>query len=245
MKQAALLLTVIALPFFFSCTKDANISSDPAGKTVSTAQAAAKGGGGGGSTITGPISFVGGTFKLVGGNSDSIQINLTQTAPAGWVLALSSNDPAFRVPSSFPVPQGAFVVHVPITSSIIASTKTITVTATLLGQSVSSSPFKIFPLHYSFPAPQLQSPGNGSGFKNRLQVKFTWSDNVNAYYHDLQISDTPTFNSTYLDEVYVDNPIWAQSYFNGLGKRYWRVRYIDGSGTPGPWSPINGFEIKP
>jgi len=231
---------------FSSCKKEIKGENLSTANSLTSPDASSKGssGGGGGTATTGPISFVGGVFKLIGGNSDSIQINLTQAAPAGWVLSLSSNDAAFQVPASFPVPQGALYVHIPVTSSVITVTKKIVITAQLLGQTVNSFPFEIFPLHYNFSAPLLQSPGNGSGFRNRIQVKFTWSDDVNAYYHDIQISDDPNFTNTPMLEVYLDGPIWAASYFNGLGRRYWRVRYIDGSGTPGPWSAVRNFEIK-
>lgn len=69
--------------------------------------------------------------------------------------------------------------------------------------------------------------------------------NVNAYYHGIQISDDPTFSNVPILEVYLNDPLWAASYFNGLGKRYWRVRYIDASNTAGPWSAVRNFEIKP
>ena len=117
--------------------------------------------------------------------------------------------------------------------------------ASLAGQTKASPTFQVFPLHYTFTDPQLQSPGNGAAFRNRIAIKFTWSDDGNAYFHHLQISDSPSFNSTYLDEVLADDPIWAQSYFNGVGIKYWRVRYLDGSGAAGPWSQTGSFEITP
>jgi hypothetical protein len=227
-----------------SCEKHGNVFS-VASDTTQNILPQSKGSGGGSTSAPGPISFVGGAYRLIGGNSDSIQINLSQAAGPGWVLSLSSNDPNVQVPATFPVPEGAFIVHVPITSSVISSSRNVIITATLQGQTKSSLPFKVFPLHVIFPSPQLQSPGNGAGFKNRIQVKFTWSDNANAYYHDIQISDNPSFSGTPMLEVYLNDPIWAASYFNGLGIRYWRVRYIDASGSFGPWSVARSFEVKP
>lgn len=205
----------------------------------------AKNGSGGSGGSTGLISSIGGAFRLIGGNSDSIQVNFSQPAPAsGWALSLRSSDPSIQLPSTVVAPAGAFIIHPALTSSVIPASKNVTITATL-GTESKSFVLKVFPLHYrAFAAPKLQSPGNGAGFKSRIQVKFTWTDDVNAYYHDLQISADPTFSSTTMDEVYLNDPIWAQSYFNGLGKRYWRVRYIDASGAPGPWSQANWFEIK-
>lgn len=250
-KRILTFATATSLLLLTSCQKDIkrNQNENTSNSALQLSPASAltsKESGGGGTTTTGFISFVGGTFKLIGGNADSIQINMTQPAPAGgWVLNLSSSTPSFQIPATFTVPAGVSIVHVPVTSSEITSTKSVTITAKLLGQTKSSPSFDVFPLHATFPAPALGSPGNGAGFKNRLQVKFSWSDHANAYYQDLQISDHASFASSYLDEVYLDDPIWAQSYFNGLGKRYWRVRYIDGSGTPGPWSGVRNFEIKP
>lgn len=253
MKTTLIFVTATSLILLTSCEKDirGNQNENASNTTLqlsSTSASTSKGSGsgGGGATTAGFISFVGGTFKLIGGNADSIQINMTQPAPAGgWVLNLSSSTPSFQIPATFLVPAGVSIVHVPVTSSEITSTKSVTITAKLLGQTKSSPSFDMFPLHATFPAPKPGSPGNGAGFKNRLQVKFSWSDNANAYYQDLQISDHPSFAGSYLDEVYLDDPIWAQSYFNGLGRRYWRVRYIDGSGAPGPWSEVRNFEIKP
>jgi hypothetical protein len=227
-----------------SCEKQGNVFSVGSDTTQNILPQLKKGGGGT-TPVPGPISFVGGAYRLIGGNSDSIQINLTQTAGPGWVLSLSSNDPNVQVPAAFAVPAGALYVHVPITSSVISSSRNVIITATLQGQTMTSLPFKVFPLHVSFPAPQLQSPGNGSGFKNRIQVKFAWSDNANAYYHDIQISDNSSFGGTPMLEVYLNDPVWAASYFNGLGIRYWRVRYIDASGGFGPWSAVRSFEIRP
>ncbi len=195
------------------------------------------GSGSGGSNTTGFLQSVisGSASRLISANSDSIWVSFTQASLAGWVLKLSSNDPSVHVPATYAVPQGSFNVHPPVTSSVISSSKSVTITVTL-GTETKSTTLKVFPITYNFPAPQLQSPGNGAGFKNRIQVKFTWSDNANAYHHDIQISDNAAFNNTPILEVYTDNPIWAASYFNGLGMRYWRVRYIDASGNFGPWS---------
>lgn len=245
MKRLSILLTATGLLLLISCEK--GIVHNDAASSSSAPTALLRGGnnGGGGTTTNGLISSVSGVFKLIGGNSDSIQINLTQAAPAGCVLSLSSSsDRTLQVPSTFLIPQGTFFVHIPVTSRVITSNTSVTITATLNGQTKSSAPFDVFPLHATFPAPKLQSPGNGAGFKNRLLVKFTWVDNADAYYHDIQISDSPRFGVASIHEAYLDDPIWAASYFNGLGKRYWRVRYIDASGTPGPWSEAWNFEIK-
>lgn len=243
------LLFCSLLLLLFSCTKEIKdaSSSQALSQTSATQAPLSKGGGsGGGTTTTGFLQNVlpSNAYRLVSGNNSNFFVSFTQTAPSGWVLNLSSNDPSVKVPATFAVPAGAFNVEPPITSSTISTAKQVTISVSLLGQTKSTT-FKIFPAAATFSAPQLQSPGDRAGFKSRIQIKFTWSDNSNAYYHDLQISDSPTFTSSYLDEVYLNDPIWGQSYFNGLGKRYWRVRYIDASNNPGPWSAVKSFEIKP
>ena len=236
---------LLALFIMAGCKKNNKEILQSISSTDSTTLISAKGGGGG-VNPTGMISFIGGAFRLIGGNSDSIQVNFTQAAPAqGLTVSLTSSDPAVQLPATFFVPAGEYIIHPHLTSSLISASKNVTITVTL-GAESKSFVLKVFPLHYRFStSPKLQSPGNGSGFKNRMQVKFTWTDDPNAYYHDIQISDDPSFTHGTMDEVYLNDPIWGQSYFNGLGKRYWRVRFTDGNGTPGPWSVTNWFEVKP
>lgn len=211
------------------------------------ARPASKGGGGGGGNTTTFLQNVlsGTASRLAGGSSDSIFVSFTQPSPAGWVLKLTSSDATtVKVPATYTVPQGVYNVSPPVISSPVASSKLVTVTVAL-GTESKSTTLKVFPTSFNFPAPQLQFPGNGSGFKSRIQVKFTWSDNANAFYHDIQISDDPAFSNTPMLEVYTNDPIWAASYFNGFGKRYWRVRYVDAGLHFGPWSAVRNFEIKP
>lgn len=229
-----------------ACTKQHELISLATSATPADISTTSKGSGsgGGGNQTTALLSFIGGASRLIGGDNDSIQVNFTQPAPAGgWTVSFTTSDPSVRLPASYPVSAGQYFIHVPLTSTVTTIAKVVTITVKLNAESKSNT-VKVFPLHYSFPAPQLQSPGEGAGFKNRILVKFTWSDNINAYYHDIQVSDDRTFSNTPMLEVYLNDPIWAASYFNGLGKRYWRVRYVDSSGNFGPWSDIRSFEIK-
>ncbi|MGB8191075.1 MAG: hypothetical protein WCF67_04105, partial [Chitinophagaceae bacterium] len=231
-----------------SCKKESPVTGQqaPVNELVSGSGSGNGGGGGGGGTTTGFLQniFPGLAYRLVAGNSSSVFVSFTQPSQAGWILKLASNNPNVQIPATYAVPAGVFNVEPPITSSPVTNSQMVTISVTL-GAQTKSTTFKIFPATAAFPAPQLQSPGDRAGFKNRIQVKFTWSDNANAYYHDIQISDNPQFNGTPMAEVYLNDPIWAASYFNGLGVRYWRVRYVDASGNFGPWSTIRSFEIKP
>jgi hypothetical protein len=241
MKQ--LLSAALIVVFAIACTKQGDVITPATSETPLNISATSKGSSGGGTQTTGLLSFIGGASRLIGGAADSIQVNFTQPAPAGgWIVTFTTSDPAVQLPASYAVPAGEYIIHVPLTSNVVTASKVVTITVKLNAESKSNT-VKVFPLHYNFPAPQLQSPGNGTGVKNRIQLKFQWSDNVNAYYHDIQISDETTFSNPML-EVYLNDPIWAASYFNGLGRRYWRVRYIDASGTPGPWSEVRYFEVK-
>ena len=252
MKNLSFLLIAVTL-VFGSCRKATEDLYTPAAgnSTASPAAITAKGGGsgsGGGNNSrimapSGPITGIGVLIKHEGGINDSIWIGLNQ-ATQGTIITLSSSNPSLHVPTSVAIPAGAtFGFYVQVSSSAVSSTQTTTVTASLTGQSKTSAAFNIYPAHVTFTAPQLSSPGNGSKFKNRLQVTFSWAANVNAYYHDIQISDNAAFSGDPVLEVYTDNPIFPASYFNGLGIRYWRVRYIDGSGSFGPWSAVRNFQI--
>ena len=205
------------------------------------------GGGGGGDATAGPIQNV--FFNqnpLVSGDTSSVLVSFTQVAPAGgYTLSLRSNDPAMQVPSTYPVPEGAFVVHVPLSTTPIADARVATVTVTLLGQSKSNS-VKLYPRTATLAAPTLFKPGDRSGFKMREIVDFDWNDQNNAWCYHLQIDDDPGFAGypAYAN-VCTPNSFFRQSAFGPLGSTaYWRVRAQDASGNPGPWSAVRSFVIK-
>jgi hypothetical protein len=205
------------------------------------------GGSGGGGNTTGFIQSVlsGTASRLVSGNTDSIYITFTQPAPAaGWTLVVTTSDPAVQAPSTVFVPAGSTNVRMHVTGGTLASAKSVTVNVQL-GSQTKSTTLKVFPLTYSaFPAPSLQSPGNGSKFNYHIMITFQWSANVNAYNSELQFGFSPSFSPTEYVLIF-DRTNWPGDYFDGTGVRYWRVRYLDASGNPGPWSAIRNFEVKP
>lgn len=248
MKYTLTLLLAAGLLSLGGCRK--NTCAPEQNNTAFTQKAAAfaKGGGGGGTTTTtGPIqNFLTGTAgRLISGTSDSMFISFTQPVPAGgYTITLSSANPAVaQVPATITAPQGAWNVAVPVTGGSVAATQSVTITASLNGQTKTST-IKVYPLNFSFAAPALQSPSNGSSQNYHIMIIFQWAANANAYYSELQISATPTFSPLIYD-FYTDMNQYPADYFNGTGIRYWRVRYVDGAGNGGPWSATRTFTVKP
>lgn len=203
-------------------------------------------GGGSGNTTTGPIqNFLSSTAsRLVATKTDSLFVSFTQPAPAGgYTLAVSSSDGSMIFPATVSAPAGAYNAYIPVSSPAISAAKNVTFTVSLGGQSKSST-IRVFPLHATFPAPSLQSPGNGSQHNYHIQIIFQWAANANAYYSHLQISPNANFSVLNYDNYVAGNQFPAD-YFDGTGLRYWRVRYVDGSDSGGPWSAARTFTVKP
>ena len=156
-----------------ACTKDHTFpTSDTNPSPMPSISGNGSSGGGGGTQPTGLISFVGGAYRVIGGNNDSIQVNFTQPAPAtGWTVTLTTSDTSVKLPPTFFVSAGSYIIQIPLSSSTITSAKNVTITVKL-NTETRNYVLKVFPLHFVFPTPNLQSPGNGAGFKNRIQVKF-------------------------------------------------------------------------
>lgn len=241
--HSLLLLGIAGLSILVSCKKE---QSDVTPSPVKSPYSTAKGGsGGGGSTTTGPLQNVlsGSAARHVSGGHDSIFVSFGQPAPAGWVLSVSSSNAAVTVPATYAVPQGAFNVYVPFSSTTVANTISVSISVSLGGQTKSTS-ISVFPRTATFPAPVLQSPSSGTQLKNRTIGTFTSNTNANAFYYQLQISSVSNFSTTELD-VLLDTPLWRQSAFNAYGIHYWRMRFVDGSGNGGPWSSIRTFDVQP
>jgi hypothetical protein len=82
-----------------------------------------------------PFSIYG-TTTVVGGNNANITVKLPVAAPAGgYVVNLSSSDPAAQVPASVTVPAGAFSVSFKVPTSVVASDTAVTLTASTGGGS--------------------------------------------------------------------------------------------------------------
>jgi hypothetical protein len=203
-------------------------------------------GSGGGTTTTGPLRNVFfGQNPLVSGDTTSVLVSY-ETAPAGgYTIALRSNDPALIVPSTHQAPPGSLALSVPASTTPIANARTISVTVTLAGTSKTAS-VKLFPRTATLAAPVLFSPGDGAGFDVRRIVDFDWNDQNNAWCYQIQIDDDPGFAGfpAYAD-VCTPNSFFRQSAFGAAGSTaYWRVRALDASLNPGPWSATRSIRIK-
>lgn len=241
-----LLLGAALLPFA-ACNKKAQDEVQPA-NTVNPLAMAKGGSGGGGGTTTpaGPIqNFLTGTAgRLVGTHTDSMFVSFTQPVPAGgYRLTVSSNSTSAQVPATVTAPAGAYNVGIPVTGANVTATQSVTVTVSLGGQTKSNT-IKVYPLNYTFAAPSLQSPGNGSSFGYHRFITFQWASNANAYFSEIQVSPNTSF-SVLNHDAYSESNIYPADYFDGTGVRYWRVRYIDGAGNAGPWSAVRSFTVKP
>lgn len=77
----------------------------------------------------------------VGGQtlSGTITLNNFPREAAGAVVTLDSNDSALQVPASVTIPQGAYSVPFSATTRVVSSTRTITVTASFNGGTLSST----------------------------------------------------------------------------------------------------------
>lgn len=84
----------------------------------------------------------------------------------------------------------------------------------------------------------------GSSSKFGLNLLFDWNDHNNAWYHDLQISLSATFEPMWLEIGFPDS-FYTTNYLASNKTHYWRVRLVDASGNPGPWSEVRNFFVKP
>jgi hypothetical protein len=200
-------------------------------------------GGGGGTTTTGLIRSVlsGLASRLVAGNTDSVLVTFSQPAPAtGWTLSVSSSNPAAAtVPSTVFVPAGSTGIYVRVTGQQVTSGTVLSITVRLNAESKSTS-IKVYPLTANFPPPQLKSPGNGANFKNREIVTFTANTNNDAYWYEIQISQSTAFTS-FVTQLLLNDPLWRESAFNGPGTYFWRMRFVAAGGGGGPWSEVRTF----
>lgn len=226
-----------------ACQKEALPEASQSVPSTAVKERASGNGGGGNQS-----GFIQNVFPqesvMVGGNPSELLVSFTQPAPAGgWTLTITSNNPALQVPATFFVPAGAFVVHPPITTSAVTNAVVATFSVKLGAQTKSNS-IKLFPATPTFPPPSLLSPGNGANFKERQQILFDWNDNNNAWYSHIQWSESPDFTTIH-QQTGTPNSFELIDGFGANKTYYWRVRFVDASENPGPWSQVRSIKIKP
>lgn len=234
----AVKISAVLLLSLTACKKETTPETNA--KVKSPSQINAKGGG---STATGILQNVAPfKVKLKSGDATSLLVSFTTTAPAGgYTLQVTSSNAAVQVPATYEVPAGSYVEYLPISTTVISGSA-INVTITVkLGTESKTVTIKLYPLSFILNAPSLQSPGNNASFANPKLVTFKWTDNANAFYHYIQISNTPDFAKPLWLEISTDNPVYATSYFGNNVRYYWRVCYVDASNNLGPWSPVRTF----
>jgi hypothetical protein len=164
MNKSLVLIIGTAMLGFASCSKNAANDIQPAGSSSSAASLARHGaddaglddrGGNGNDDSTGHTSnddnteiiknFRLGNSSLKSSRTDSMQIVLRKAAPAGgYTAAISSNDAAVRVPATVTIAAGATTKWVVLSTTIVKSSRKVTVQATINGQSESDS-FNLLP----------------------------------------------------------------------------------------------------
>jgi hypothetical protein len=246
--QAALVLICSFGIVFSACKKDRSDTGKANEEEIPLASGSGSGGSGsgsdgGGTTTTGLLRSVlsGLASRLVQGRTDSILVTFSQPAPAaGWTLNISSSNPsAAIVPSTFFVAPGSTGIYFRVTGGNISNAVLATITVRLNTEAKSTT-IKVFPLVATFPAPQLQSPGNNAEFKNREIVTFTSNTNNNAYYYHLQIAQNTSFDLP-ITNLLLNDPLWRESAFRGPGTYFWRMRFVAAGGGAGPWSEVRRF----
>lgn len=229
-----------------SCQKQATENPQSTTRPVSASSLAKGGSGGGGNNASGVIQIIAAPNgnRIIATRPDSIAVAFNAPTPAsGYTMSVSSSDPAINLPATVSVPGGVMLAYVPYTSTAITSARSVSITASVSGQSKSVSA-KFFPLTASIAAPALQSPGNGSSFGFHRQVIFDWSDLNEAFYYEIQVSSSTAFTTLSFDSGPLVSTT-VSDYFDGAGTRYWRVRGVDASGNGGTWSTVRSFVVKP
>jgi predicted phage tail protein len=91
-------------------------------------------------------------------------------------------------------------------------------------------------------APTQTDPDNGENVTGGMPV-FTWSETGASY--EIQINTVDDFNDAAPTPIAVSAATYTPDPALADGVHYWRVRAINGHGTPGDWSASWAFTITP
>lgn len=185
---------------------------------------------------------------VVAGGSATGTVTISPVAPgSGASVALTSSNPAVAsVPATVSVLAAASSATFTVSTAAVSTPTTVTVTASLGGVSQSATvtvePGSADPTPVPLTAPTLLSPANDARWAPGVSQRFDWSDVSGAGGYVLQVSASSAFTTVELQRSVTASEVALS--FASEGARYWRVRAVDGSGNPGPWSATRTFRIK-
>jgi hypothetical protein len=169
-----------------------------------------------------------------GGASELGTVVFHGCAPSGSVIALASSSPSASVPASITTGGPSYNTF-SITTSQVAATTTVSITATWKGQSVPVS----ITLH---PPPTLLSPATNASFAIGTSVLFEWND-LPGLTFQVQVDDSSSFTAPLLVDQYSSQSPFAWSTLPS-GTLYWRIAGRDAYGQLGPWSAVRPLRIN-
>src|SRR5688500_2767845 len=96
---------------------------------------------------------------------------------------------------------------------------------------------------HALTAPTLLSPAhNEVGYVE--QPNFSWAPVVDAFAYEIQVAAIHDFSASIVASGTVEIPRFVPLAPLAQFNRFWRVRALDGSGTPGPWSSTFVYKLQ-
>jgi hypothetical protein len=177
--------------------------------------------------------------SVAGGSTATGTVFLSQPAPAGGItVTLATSSSVATAPGIVNVPGGQTSANFTITTSPVASSTPVTVTAfydttrsTTLTVTSGSPP--------STPGtPTLISPANDA--IPAQPVTLDWSDAANAASYEIQVDDSSAFSAPLVRNL---TSTASQTTVTGLAtvRHWWRVRARNSAGVAGNWSATRRF----
>ncbi len=177
--------------------------------------------------------------SVVGGSPSQGTVTLSGAAPAGgaMVMLTSANSTVAAVPAAVTVPDGLLSASFPITTTQVAVSTSVAITAAYGGATrtatlgVTSPPVPT--------APTLLSPANDA--RPAQPITFDWSDVSLAASYTIQVDDSSSFTTPL---VRSETATVSQFTTTGLATRrhWWRVRALNSVGVAGPWSAVRRLQ---
>ncbi len=181
--------------------------------------------------------------SVTGGTAATGTVSLSAPAPmGGTAVGLTSSDSAVSVPANVTVAAGQSNATFTVATTTVTSARSVTLTATAAGVSRTASVTVNPPTTGTLPAPSLQSPANDARFDPGRIIIFDWTDVAGAAGYSIVVDDQSSFASPI-----TIRSVSASTYSTSTlprARMWWRVRAVDGSGTPGAWSTSRSVEVR-